>query len=125
VLSHKLNEVHDDILTRVRHHQITHRGWKMVTIGIIGISLGAILAQYFRAFALVPFCAAALVSTIAIESMWEHFSAHSIVGGALAAVGIQLGYFLGLVARQLIAALRHPGLTKSGHKHAFPSESRR
>jgi hypothetical protein len=97
----------------------------MVTISIMGVSLGAILAQYFRAFILVPFGAAALVSSIALESMWGNSAAHSMVAGAVAVVGIQLGYFLGLAIRQLIAASRHPELTKPGHKHAFPSESPR
>ena len=92
----------------------------MVTIAIIATSLGAILAQYFKAFVLVPSCVTALFLSIVLESMLGNYSAHSIVVGVLAAAGIQLGYILGLVIRQLIAASRHPGLSKSGH--AFPSE---
>lgn len=120
--SRKLSEVDDYILTSIWHHQITRRGWKMVTIGILAILLGATLAQYFKVFVLFPSCAAVLASAVALESVWGESLAHSMIAGALAAVGLQLGYFLGLTVRQLIAAWSHPGLTKS-QQPAFPSES--
>ena len=97
----------------------------MVTVGAIGLLLGAILAQYFRVFVLLPFCAAVLISAIALELIWGNSPAQSMVMGALAVVGVQLGYFLGLAIRQLIAALRHAWLTRSRHINTHARQNRR
>jgi hypothetical protein len=94
----------------------------MVGIAVIAVLLGALLAQHFKTFVLLPACAAALLFSIVFESMLGNYPVHSIIVGALAAAGFQLGYILGLALHQFVAASKHAGLSKSGRSHAFPSD---
>ena len=98
----------------------------MVTVGAIGLLLGAILAQYFRVFVLLPFCAAVLISAIALEIDLGKFPSAINGYGCAGCGGRPTGLFSRIgystVDRGLEACMVNQIQT---YKHACPSESPR
>jgi hypothetical protein len=75
----------------------------MVVVDLLMIIFGAVLAQYFAAFVLVPISVTAVVSILAVGWMQGQALTHSMTVTAIAVLGIQLGYLFGLAMRQWVA----------------------
>jgi hypothetical protein len=71
----------------------------MVLIGLIGVCVGAFLAQVFCAFILVPATFMAVVSLAAAELISRQILVHAVLADVGAAWVIQVGYLLGCFAR--------------------------
>ena len=73
----------------------------MLVAAFVAASLGAILSQHFKALVLLPGSFAAVASALALGALLGDALTHSLIVGLCAAVGVQLGYGLGLVAWQM------------------------
>jgi hypothetical protein len=76
----------------------------MIAVGIVALSLGAVLTQRFKALAIAPICLAALGCSI-----WFGTTLHQgALAGLVALVAIQVGYLVGLAIESLVGLKADP-----------------
>jgi hypothetical protein len=69
----------------------------LLVFGAFGIAVGALLATRFSVFVLLPVAALAALTLVSVRLAAGHHLFHSLVLAALIALGIQMGYFLGVL----------------------------
>jgi hypothetical protein len=83
-------------------------GHCLLFLGALGLAGGAILARRFAVFILLPAILLAVPTTIVAELLSGHKVPHSLIAAVYVAVGLQLGYGLGVILGGL-AVKRHIG----------------
>ena len=72
----------------------------MVFIGLIGLCLGAILARYFRVFALIPAMIITTAAVAAVEWVCGYYLVQALLASGEAVCALQFGYLLGLSVKR-------------------------
>jgi hypothetical protein len=75
----------------------------MIVVGIIGLCVGAILAQHFRALIIVPTSLVGVVFAASAALIGAHGASQILLETLSAAAALQIGYFFGLSVRPVAA----------------------
>jgi heme/copper-type cytochrome/quinol oxidase subunit 4 len=70
----------------------------LLTFGALGVAVGAMLASRFSVFVLPPVTTLAALALVIVRLVAGHHLLHTLVMAAAIAFGIQMGYFLGVLA---------------------------
>jgi len=76
----------------------------MIWLAIIGLLVGAVLAQRFKIMVLVPATAMALAAAASTGLVQVHSAGWTISIAAAGIASLQIGYFIGLGIRHVIEA---------------------
>jgi hypothetical protein len=68
---------------------------------VAGVLFGMILGQFFKCFVLFPACGLAIVLVLASPAHMEHSLLGSFVQTVVLITSLQIGYVVGLVARDV------------------------
>jgi hypothetical protein len=74
-----------------------------VTVVIFSLALGGLLAQRYSILALPPATVVILIAVVGFALMWPTGFWPTIARGIVAALSLQIGYFVGLVCAQFLS----------------------
>jgi hypothetical protein len=99
----------------------------MAILAAVGLLSGLVLAQFFKAFVLLPSTVAGLVSIVITDLAVGHSLNRLMIGCACVAFALQFGYLLGVVLRGLLVSAQSHSFTagSSGLRSRSPASRRR
>jgi len=89
----------------------------IIIFSVVGLMVGAVLGQAYRAFVLVPTSLVLVVAVINASLLKGHDSLSTLLGVATILAALQLGYLLGLVAYRSRLPLPSPILSSARRVH--------
>src|ERR1700674_24683 len=75
----------------------------MITLSIVSLLVGAVLGQHFRVMVLIPATVALLVIAVATGITQAQTAWSIVLMVATSATGMQIGYFIGIGIRHVLA----------------------
>jgi hypothetical protein len=80
----------------------------MVILVVVGVLFGMALGQFFKCFVLIPACGLACVLVLASPAHMDDSLLGLFVQIVVLIISLQIGYFVGLVARDFRLAQKRP-----------------
>ena len=90
----------------------------MIVALTLGLAVGIALAQFFRAYVLIPATVVALAGSLLYEAVRGHAVAHALLASLSIALALQSGFFVGAFLNGIGLYGKAPHLTlRSSRRH--------